>query len=74
MENEVFLLLCIKVYPNFIRRDFFEEERERQKRSQKEKKTTQARRRESEKNKGEIRDFINTRDNNNTLLRRETHF
>ena len=51
MENEVFLLLCIKVYPNFIRRDFFEEERERQKRSQKEKKTTQARRRESEKTK-----------------------
>jgi len=71
MENEVFLLLCIKVYPNFIRRDFFEEERERQKRSQKEKKTTQARRRESEKNKGEIRDF--TRDNNK-LLRRETNF
>ena len=70
MENEVFLL-CIKVYPNFIRRDFFEEERERQKRSQKEKKTTQARRRESEKNKGEIRDF--TRDNNK-LLRRETNF
>ena len=60
MENEVFLL-CIKVYPNFIRRDFHQggaQEETKKISSKRKKRQQQQARRESKKNKGEIREIL----------------
>ena len=70
MENEVFLL-CIKVYPNFIRRDFFEEERARDEKDLIKKKKRQKKQDErAKKQRRDSRDF--TRDNTTHEETRDT--
>tara|TARA_B110000459_G_scaffold113359_1_gene125415 strand:- start:1207 stop:1482 length:276 start_codon:yes stop_codon:yes gene_type:complete len=54
-------LLCIKFYPNFIRRDFHQggaQEETKKISSKRKKRQQQQARRESKKNKGEIREIL----------------